>query len=294
MLKKLCLILFLSILMGVPSKAQFVKEYKVAGRTEVDLVQLEFTSYKSNTQLKRVKTQDLLYIHGHLSKSNILPDFKYSFQKNVLNASLIHKNVESDNLGKSITSKLFSSESDFEHSWDVGLVSNYLYDLDFNLGMGVANFDLSQLPISNFKVKSASADVTIRYGSESPNQVVMDTLLVTLNMGTVQLQNANFTNSKKIILEVNYGKIDLNFSDGMPSKCQVIAAVSGGSIFVKLPPDANPVKIRMKTTPMCRTSIPKYLKAIDGDTYVTRGFNQSDPRLLELVLDVGVGSVTVE
>jgi hypothetical protein len=160
--------------------------------------------------------------------------------------------------------------------------------------MGVANFDLSQLPISNFKVKSASADVTIRYGSESPNQVVMDTLLVTLNMGTVQLQNANFTNSKKIILEVNYGKIDLNFSDGMPSKCQVIAAVSGGAIFVKLPPETNPVKIKMKTTPMCRTSIPKYLKAIDGDTYVTRGFNQSDPRLLELVLDVGVGSVTVE
>jgi hypothetical protein len=50
----------------------------------------------------------------------------------------------------------------------------------------------------------------------------------------------------------------------------------------------------MKTTPMCRTSLPKYLKALDKETFVTKGFNSSDPRLLELVLDVGVGSVTVE
>lgn len=294
MLKKLCLSLFLSTLLGVPSQAQFVKEYKIAGRSDVDLVQLEFTSYKSTTQLKRLKSQDLLYIHGHLSKSNILPDFKYSLQRNTVRASLVHKNVESDNLGKTITSKLFFTDSDFEHSWDIGLVSNYLYDLDFNLGMGKADFDLSQLPISNFKVKSASADVTIRYGSDSPNQVAMDTLLVTLNMGSVELQNANFTNSKKIILEVNYGNIDLNFSDGMPSGCQVIAAVGGGTIFLKLPPETNPVRIKMKTTPMCRTSLPKYLRALDNETYITKGFNPSDPRLLELVLDVGVGSVTVE
>lgn len=294
MLKKLCLSLFLSTLLGFSSQAQFVKEYKIAGRSDVDLVQLEFTSYKSTTQLKRLKSQDLLYIHGHLSKSNILPDFKYSLQRNTVRASLVHKNVESDNLGKTITSKLFFTDSDFEHSWDIGLVSNYLYDLDFNLGMGKADFDLSQLPISNFKVKSASADVTIRYGSDSPNQVAMDTLLVTLNMGSVELQNANFTNSKKIILEVNYGNIDLNFSDGMPSGCQVIAAVGGGTIFLKLPPETNPVRIKMKTTPMCRTSLPKYLRALDNETYVTKGFNPSDPRLLELVLDVGVGSVTVE
>lgn len=294
MLKKLCLSLFLSTLLGFSSQAQFVKEYKIAGRSDVDLVQLEFTSYKSTTQLKRLKSQDLLYIHGHLSKSNILPDFKYSLQRNTVRASLVHKNVESDNLGKTITSKLFFTDSDFEHSWDIGLVSNYLYDLDFNLGMGKADFDLSQLPISNFKVKSASADVTIRYGSDSPNQVAMDTLLVTLNMGSVELQNANFTNSKKIILEVNYGNIDLNFSDGMPSGCQVIAAVGGGTIFLKLPPETNPVRIKMKTTPMCRTSLPKYLRALDNETYITKGFNPSDPRLLELVLDVGVGSVTVE
>lgn len=294
MLKKVCLLLFLILVEAFPSQAQFVKEYKVNERKGFELVYLNFTSYKSLTQLKRVITSDPIYVHGHLLKSNILPDFNYSVHDNLLDVSLIHKNVESDNLGKSITSKLFSDNTDFDHTWDVGLGSNFLYDLDFNLGVGKARFDLSQIPISQLKIKSASSDVEIRYGSDMPNQIEMDTLLVTLNMGTVEIQKANYTNAKIVIIEVSYGKIDLNYSDGLASSSQVIAAISGGSLYLKLPPDSTPVKIRMKKNPMCRTVFPKYLKAIDNETYVTRGYKSSDPKLLELILDVGVGSVTIE
>lgn len=294
MLKKLCLLIFWIMVEAIPGQAQFVKEYKVTERKGFELVYLNFSSYKSLTQLKRVISSDPIYAHGHLLKSNILPDFNYSIHDNLLDVNLIHKNVESDNLGKSITSKLFSDNTNFDHTWDLGLGSNFLYDLDFNLGMGKANFDLSQIPISQLKIKSASSDIMIHYGSDVPNQVEMDTLLVTLNMGTVEVQKANFTNAKILIIEVSYGKIDLNYSDGLASSSQVIAAVSGGSIYLKLPPDSNPVKIRMKNNPMCRTVFPKYLKSIDKETYVTRGYKPSDPKLLELILDVGVGSVTVE
>lgn len=294
MLKKLCLLISWIMVEAIPAQAQFVKEYKVTERKGYEIVYLNFSSYKSLTQLKRVISSDPIYIHGHLLKSNILPDFKYSVHDNMLDARLVHKNVESDNLGKSITSKLFSDKSDFDHSWDLGLASNFLYHLDFNLGIGSSDFDLAQIAVTQLKVKSASADVKIRYGLAIPNQVEMDTLLVTLNMGVVEIQDANFTNSRKIIIEVNYGKIDLNYSDGLASSCQVIAAVSGGSIHLKLPPDSNPVKIRMKTTPMCRTVFPKYLKSINKETYVTKGYKASDPRLLELILDVGVGSIIIE
>lgn len=294
MLKKLCLLFFWIIVEAIPGQAQFVKEYKVSDRKGYELVYLNFTSYKSLTQLKRVITSEPIYIHGHLLKSNILPDFSYSIHDNLLDVSLVHKNVESDNLGKSITSKLFSDDTKFDNSWDLGLGSNFLYDLDFTLGMGKGNFDLSQIPISQLKIKSASSDILIHYGSKIPNQVEMDTLIVTLNMGTVEIQNANFTNAKQVILEVSYGKINLNYSDGLASSSQVIAAVSGGSIYLKLPPDSNPVKIRMKKNSMCRTILPKYLKSIDSETYVTKGYKASDPKLLELILDVGMGSVTVE
>tara|TARA_R110002072_G_scaffold146492_1_gene293406 strand:+ start:60319 stop:61176 length:858 start_codon:yes stop_codon:yes gene_type:complete len=277
------------------SKAQLVKEFKATEKDGFDMVALEFTTYKSATQMRRTKSSDPVYIHGHLEKANILPVFSHKISNNILQTSLIHKNVESENLGKSITSKLFSgSGDDFDHSWNVGLSTNYLYHLDFNLGMGKSDFDLANLTINQLKVKSASADVTIRYGSNSPNQVQMDTLLVTLNMGTVVIENANFTNAKKMIFEVNYGKIDLTFSEGMPNGSQVIAAVGAGSLHLKLPSDSFPIKIKMRTTAMCKTTLPKYLKSLEKGTYVTKGYDATDPRLMELIIDVGVGSLVVE
>lgn len=276
-------------------KAQLVKEFKAIEKSGFDMVALEFTTYKSSTQLKRTKSSDPVYIHGHLDKTNILPVFSQKISNNILQTSLIHKNVESENLGKSITSKLFSGSSDdFDHSWNVALSTNYLYHLDFNLGMGKSDFDLANLTISQLKVKSASADVTIRYSSDSPNQVQMDTLLVTLNMGTVVITNANFTNAKKMIFEVNYGKIDLNFSEGMHNESHVIAAVGAGSVHIHLPSDSFPIKIKMRTTAMCKTSLPKYLKTLEKGTYVTKGYDAADPRLMELIVDVGVGSLIVE
>jgi len=294
MLKKLCL--FLCLLLSSVSWvcAQFVKEYRVPEKAGIENVSLNFSSYKSETKVKRSAGMDPLRIHGHLLQANILPDFRSSVAKNRVAASLVHKNIESDNLGKSITSKLFSTTSGFDHSWDVGLTSSYVYDLDFNLGMGTADFDLAQLAVSTLKIKSASADVFIHYSSNTPNSVGMDTLLVTLNMGAVDLHQAQLAQAKKVIIEVNYGQISLNYGQPQSSKAQVIAAVGGGTIYLKLPPESSPVKIRMKTTPLCRIAIPDYLRAIGEDTFVTKGYSASDPRLLEFILDVGVGAVTVE
>ena len=294
MLKKLCLFLFLIPTTGGWVCAQFVKEYRVAEKVGIEEVSLNFSSYKSETQVKRSVGMDPLLIHGHLLQANILPDFRSSTSNNSVNASLVHKNIESDNLGKSITSKLFSTSTGFDHSWDVGLTSSYVYDLDFNLGMGTADFDLAQLAVTALKIKSASTDVFIHYSTNTPNAVVMDTLLVTLNMGAVDLHQAQLTQAKKVIIEVNYGQINLNYGQSQSLKGQVIAAVAGGTIYLKLPPESSPIKIRMKTTPLCRIAVPDYLRAIGEDTFVTKGYSASDPRLLEFVLDVGVGSITVE
>ncbi len=294
MFKKLCLLIFLIPLAGTWVHAQFVREYRVAAKNGIEKVTLNFSTYKSQTQVKRTTGKDPVTIHGHLLQANILPDFRSSTSKNGVTASLVHKNIESDNLGKSITSKLFSTSTGFDHTWDVGLASTYAYDLEFNLGMGTADFDLAQLAVATLKIKSASADVSIHNSSATPNLTGMDTLLVTLNMGTVDLLQAQQTQAKKVIIEVNYGQINLNYGLGQTTKGQVIAAVGGGMIYLKLPPVSNPVKIRMKTTPLCRTSVPEHLRAIGEDVFVTKGYTASDPRLLEIILDVGVGSITIE
>lgn len=294
MVKKLCLIFSLFLLAGSWVHAQFIREYRVPAKDGIQKVYLNFSTYKSQTQVKRNTGIDPISIHGHLLQANILPDFRSTSTKSELSASLVHKNIESDNLGKSITSKLFSSSTGFDHSWDVGLTSSYSYNLVFNLGMGTADFDLAQLAVSTLKIKSASADVRIFNSSSTTNLVDMDTLLVTLNMGNVDVNQALQTHAKKVIIEVNYGEINLNYGRGQTTNAQVVAAVVGGAIYLKLPPASNPVKIRMKTTPLCRTSLPDHLRALGDNIFVTKGYSASDPRLLEFVLDVGVGSITIE
>lgn len=295
MLRRLCL--FLLVLLGWVSvgKAQIVKEFRTAERAGFNLVSLDFSTYKSITEVKRNRSSDPVYIHGHLGESNILPVFTHEISENALYTTLIHKNAGSSNIGRSITSKIFSgSNTDFDHSWNVGLNTNYLYQLDFNLGMGKADFDLAKLTVNQLKVKSASADVNVYYSSKSPNTVLMDTLLVTLNMGTVKISDANYSNAEKMIFEVNYGTIDLSFSEGMTHSAQVLAAVGAGSLYLRLPGDSYPVKLKMKTSPMCKTSLPKYLRTVGKGVYVTKGYSASDPNLLELTIDVGVGSLTIE
>ena len=294
MFKKLCLVFFLLPIAGSWVHAQFVREYRVAAKEGIETVSLKFSTYKSQTQVKKSSGMDPISIHGHLLQANILPDFRSSTLKNAVTASLVHKNIESDNLGKSITTKLFSTSNGFDHTWDVGLTSGYAYDLEFNLGMGTADFDLAQLAISMLKIKSASADVSIHNSSTASNLTGMDTLLVTLNMGIVDLRQMQQVQAKKVIIEVNYGEINLNYGLSQTSKGQVIAAVGGGSIYLKLPPESNPVKIRMRTTPLCRISVPDFLRAIGEDVFVTKGYAASDPRLLEFILDVGVGALTIE
>ena len=294
MLNKFCLFLLFLALFGSSVSAQFVREYRVPSSSDINRVSLSFSTYKSQTQVKRSVGMDPLRIHGNLLQANILPDFQSSKTMNHLVASLVHTNVESDNLGKSITSKLFSTANDFDHTWDVGLTSDHAYDLEFNLGMGTADFDLAQLAVSRLKIKSASADVYIHSSGLTPNLMVMDTLLVLLNMGVVDLHQAQFTQAEKVILEVNYGKINLDFSGRPIQKSQVIAAVGGGTIFLKLPSAVHPIKITIKTTPLCRTAIPSYLKSIGNNIFVTKGYTATDPKLMEFFLDVGVGSVTIE
>ncbi len=295
MSRKLCLLCLALFGLSALSEAQIVKEYHVTERKGFDLVKLDFTSYKSVTKLKRVLDSDPVTIHGHLTETNILPDFSNSLNDEVMEVSLVHKNIESDNLGKSITSRLFSGKGDdFDHTWDLGLNSNFLYDLNFSLGVGKSVFNLAKLPVSKLKIESASADVLIHYGDDMPNQVQMDTLSVELNMGTVEIQQANFTNSKTMIVDVSYGKINLDFGKGMNSSCEVFAALGAGSVNLHLPSESYPIKIKMKTTPMCRKTLPKFLTKGEDDTYITKGYSANDPRLLELTLDVGAGSIVID
>jgi hypothetical protein len=295
MLNKLHLLFGLVFGLIPLTQAQITKEFKVEQKTGYNLVYVDFNVYKGVSEIKREAGENPIHISSELSKVNILPSFSYEIKDQVLSSYLVHRNVESENLGKSLSYKLFSnSNDDFDHKWNVGLNSNYLYDLNFNLGIGKVSFDFSHLPISNCIIKSASADIKLNYSNKMANSVKMDTMHVSINMGNLDAHHLNYTNAKNMIFEANYGTLNLSFSDNMPESCNITATVGAGKVELELPAENQPFILKIKSTAMCRTSVPKNLKDIGNKTYVSKSYKENSENLMTLTIDVSVGSVTIK
>ena len=295
MFHKFCLLIGLVSGVFFHSNAQIIKDFKVDEKHGFNLVRLDFNVYKGITGIQRKMMEQPVHIHSELSKVNILPSFSYEIKDQVLRTNISHRNVESENLGKSLSHKLFSSSNDdFDHRWQVNLNSHFLYSLNFYFGIGTASFDLSHLPVSNCIIKSTSADIKLDYLKNFPNSVRMDTMRVSINMGNLDASNLNLTNAKEMIFESNYGTINLSFSGNMSEACTVQATVGAGKVEVLLPDESQPYIVKIKSTAMCRTYVPKNLKEIGEKTYISRSYQQNSKNLMTFNIDVSVGSVTLK
>ncbi|WP_200974570.1 hypothetical protein [Echinicola sp. 20G] len=297
MLNKLCLFVFFALGVSCMANAQIVKEFTVEEKSGFDLVQLNFSSYKGVSQVNKMYSSKAVMIHSHLSKVNILPDFEYNIENRVLHANLNHNNVENESFGKNLSSKLFAtSEGDFDHTWEVGLSDSYVYDLNFHFGIGKATVDLSNLKVKRCKIKTATADVALNYMGKSSNPIEMDTMMVKVNMGTVEGVNVAHANADHLIFDVNYGKINLDFDEVSRRKkpCNISTTVGAGSVYIKLPSPQYPYLVKIKSTAMCRTSLPNYLSDMGEKVYASKGYEENASDLITFEIDVSVGSLILK
>lgn len=295
MLDKLCLLVW--VLMGITFQvdAQITKEYIVEEKEGFEQVKLDFSSYKGSSYIKGHRSGLPLRVHAHISKVNILPTFTHDISDGVLNASINHQNVESENLGRSLSNRLFSGDKGrFDHSWFIDLNREFTYELDLNLGLGKSEIDLSHIAVSKFKISTASADVSLGYSSNTLNTATMDTMAVAINMGTLEGKKMNYSNAKNMFFDVNYGSVNLSFVDGIPGGSTISTMVGAGSINIDLPSENLPYIIKVTSTPLCRTSVPKYLKEIGNKTYVSKGYNKNAKNLMTFLVDISVGSVSLK
>lgn len=297
MLKKVFLLQWSFLVAGLflEANAQINKQFVVNEREDFDHVFFDFSCYKGVSSFKRSYSGNPIDASARLGKVNILPSFSYQITDDVLYAQLEHKNVESESLGRSLSYRLFSNnEADLDHEWEVGLDANFLYELNLNFGIGKANLDFSSLPISNCKIKTASADVFLAYSGKIPNSVNMDTLGVAINMGSLYGDDLHLSNARKMVFDVNYGSVNLNFSDLMAQTSMVYATVGAGSVNIVLPREDQPYIVKIKSTAMCKTKLPGYLTEIGEKTYVSKGYSADAKNLMTFMINVSVGSISLK
>ena len=295
MLKSLYLLVGLFVGTVFQLQAQITKEFIIDEKEGVDLVRFDFSSYNGSSHFKGERYGQPVRAHAHLSKVNILPSFTERFSDGILYAGIDHHDIESQSLGKRISRRIFSGENKgFEHSWFIDLDQGFLYTLNFDLGMGKAQIDLTDLQISRCKVKSTTADVSLGYFNNTLNRSRMDTLLVSINMGTIDAHQINYSNAEKMFFDINYGTVNLSMVDDIPKGSTISAMVGAGSISIDLPSGNLPYIIKVKSTAMCKTTIAPHLKRIDHKTYVSKGYKKDADNLVTFLVDVSVGTISLK
>lgn len=295
MFKKLGLLLWVLVGCAVHVDAQITKEFIVKEKEGFELVKFDFSSYKANSIVKTNSSGQPIRVHAHLSKVNILPTFTHSIVGGTLNTSIEHQNTASESLGRSLSYRLFTgSNESYDHDWFIDLDTNFLYDLNFFFGLGKASFDLSDLPISKCKIATASADVALDYSSASLNTAAMDTMMVVIKMGALDAQRVNYSNAKHMFFDVNYGSVNLSFEDNVPGGSTISTMVGAGSVNINLPSAHLPYIVKVKSTAMCRTSVPKHLREIDNKVYVSKGYKKNAEDLMTFLIDISLGSVSLK
>ena len=295
MFKKLGLLI--CVLLGSidQTDAQIAKEFVIRENEGFNLVKFDFSSYKGTSTLQHRASGHPVRVHAHLSNANIMPSFNYDIASGMLNTKIEHRNTESENLGRSLSYRLFTSvDETYDHSWFIDLDSNFLYDLNFNLGLGKVALDLSRVPVSKCKIKTASADVALDYSSNTLNSASMDTMMVAVKMGTIDARSINYSNARNMLFDVNYGTVNLSFAEEVPGGSTISAMVGAGSVNIDLPSGSLPYIIKVKSTAMCRTSIPKHLKEIGNKVYVSKGYDKNAEDLMTFLIDISVGTVSLK
>ncbi|MEO1050629.1 MAG: hypothetical protein AAFX87_08375 [Bacteroidota bacterium] len=288
---------FILLVAGVLSTSytsgQIKKHFSVDNSEDFEEVNLSFKVKAGTCYIKpNHHTNKALDVYGNQDVNA----YSHSFNKNIADRAcelMLHLDGGSGGgLSSSISHHMFGNKRDeSDELWKVYLAENKPYNLNLNYGTGSAHIDLSGLSVSNLKVHTGSADVKIGYFSGFENQISMDTFYVKVDLGSVKVVNLSQSNSKHVVADVGFGNLVLDFQDELTSDSDVKASVGAGNLYVVLPDEDIPVKVRINNSFLCGMTLSKSFRKIDDHTYVNSTYSEDADNKLFFDLDVSVGNI---
>ncbi|MEQ8927418.1 MAG: hypothetical protein RLO81_16475 [Fulvivirga sp.] len=284
------LLLGIGIISTSLTVAQVKKQFSIDNSDAVERVDLDFGANSGTCFIKSSTTNELLTVYGNQDYNS----YSHSFNKEISdNTCYIKLNLEDDKsagLSRSISYRMFGSdEKTSDNLWKMYLSSEKVYDLNLRYGIGNANIDLSGLSIEKIKINTGSADVNLR--ASDYNKVEMDTFYVQVDMGSVKVENVNFSKSKNIIADVGFGDLLLDFSDKSALATNVYGSVGAGNLMIVLPSSNTPVKVKISNSWLCKVSLLKSFKDIGNNTFVNEAYSENATNILNFDLDVSMGKI---
>lgn len=254
---------------------------------------IEFTlNASSGTCAIRTRNGKMpISIMGNHNEEFVSTDFGQKYSGQVLHAWLNLSDNGKENFGRQL-SKIFGAKSiDKDNYWNIYFTNYRPYRLDLTYGVGKAYVDLSDIAVENCRIKSGNAFVEVGYLSKEPNRMEMDSLIINVDMGDIEIKRLNLARAKNVMAKVGFGSLLLDFEETPEKACDIWASVGAGSLVVHLPENEMPVLIHMKQTNYRKFKMPLGFTEISENTFVNQSYAVDAKNLQTFNIDLSMGSV---
>ncbi len=282
-------ILSLTVLLGYLANAQTKNSFVVSDNQDFDKIKFSLNATEGQCIIEPGTEANLLNIE-QLSDEATQPQFQEQIIERTKQVSVKLDDKE-NSLSSSISRRMFSRQSVDDYSWKVYLSKYKPMDLDLTYAVGDTYIDLSGLPVERLKMHTGSANVSVNYKNHEANQVLMDTFLIQVDMGTFKAKNLHLSRSENVIADVGFGTVHMDFADAEEIATNVTASVGAGKLEIILPTSDVPVKININDSPLCRIKMPKEFRQSSSKEFVNSDTQASEVNYLTFNVDVAVGNI---
>jgi len=283
---------FLVVSFGLVSVAlcQSKRQYIIENATDYDLVDFTLTATSGSYNISPTHSDNPINIFGKTSEGTVDPEFNHYLENRINFVILDLQGQRSDDLGTTISDKVFGSESQ-KDTWNVFISQEKTLCLNLNYGIGDANVDLSGIPIQKLKINTGSADVRVGYHPGMANKTQMDTLFVKVDLGSVTFKRMGLSRAKAVFADVGFGDLTLDYGQKPIVGSTVNASVGAGSLEVLVPAKNTPVKIVVHNSPLCHVKMSRSFKEIEDNVFVNSSYSENHSNLLIFNVDVALGKI---
>jgi hypothetical protein len=282
----------LGLLVVSLATGQIKRQFSVDDSPQCEVIKLKLKANSGTCFIKPSHNPEILTVFSNLDVENYGHQFKKEIVGSVCEVMLALEEVQSGTFSKTISSRVFSSESTGpEKFWKMYLNDTKPYILEMNYGIGKANIDLSGLSVKNLKINTGSADVNVGYSTGLENLVEMDTFFVKVDVGSLQAKNLGLAKTKVVIAEVGFGNVMLDLSASPTASNAIKGSVGAGNLVIMLPSEETPILVKIKESWLCSVRLPSALKKISENTFANAAYSKSSKNALTFDLDVSMGNI---
>ena len=173
--------------------------------------------------------------------------------------------------------------------WELELSDRIPINLDFELGAGEANLDLTDLRMQSVKVEAGASRLRITCATPNPEQ--LHTLSISAGVGSVQSEHLGNLNFEALEFEGGLGSYVLDLTGALRNDATVSTDLGMGSLVIVLP---EGIGVRAMNSDSWFTSahFQDFIRKSD-DEYLSKDYLTAR-RKMNMDLNTGVGSVTVK